>query len=353
MTIHHTANDIGFFTGNVYNSNPASQDYLWQIKSALKTRSWVVVATGDGSGPGAYTAGDGLTNNTQNSAPFVNAPAIANSICNHKAWFYIKTPNAAAEQGHLIFQNISSLFGSGIRVKFSRNGYDLTTADNERPPTGTVAGDDIVLVGGLDDVTPTGVELNAADGSGRFNMGISDTDPFFWITNWPSGDANNTKFIMIFDFVDDLDASDDYPYIAAARDLLTPSGGRVGQFWPTQDNIVHYSGGNAASGFGASRAVYVESLGYNFSEGTVLDRTLNLNCDINSMTGNEDTTRFMWCRTNRNAIPIGRKGKSKFVRWAGKERVKTDHLNDPGSRNFVYVNGVWLPWGLSGTDCIL
>jgi hypothetical protein len=158
---------------------------------------------------------------------------------------------------------------------------------------------------------------------------------------------------MIFDFVDDLDASDDYPYIAAARSLLTVPGDKVGKLWSGSDVITFYGGGNAASGFGSSRAVFVQSLGYNFSEGDNFARTLNLNVDINSMTANEDTTRYMWCRTNRNATPMGRKGKSKFVRWAGKARTKADHLDDPGSRNFVYVDGVWLPWGLSGTDCLL
>lgn len=357
MTIQHTANDVGFYVGNLYNISPDTQDFLWIIKSALKTYNWVILASGDGIGAGAYTAGDMLTNNTKNNGQYTNSPSVANSIANSRAWFLAKTPTAAPVQGYLTFQNIQSAFGNGVRIKFSRGGFDLTTANNESTPSGLL-GDEQVLVGAGDDITlPTGIDVNGANGSWKFNMGIEDdtSKPFFWIANWPNGDAVNTSFIMFFDFCEDLDTADDYPYIAAARSLLSNpgTGDKVGKLWPSADFITPFAGGFAASGFATSKAVGVEAMGYNFAEGDSFARSVNLNTDQNTITSKEDTTRLMWCRSNRNATPIGRKGKSIHIRWAGKLRTKADHLNDPTTRNFVFIDGVWVPWTLSGTDCIL
>lgn len=361
MTLQHTANDVGFYVGNGYNLNIPCQEFLWVLKSMLKTYNWRILASGDGDS--IYSASDILTNANRNQVNTVNTPNIGNSIANARAWFLVATPIGAAVQGYWIFQNIADFFGTAIRVKFSANGYNLATATFDTTPTAALSTpsvrDEVILLGSIDDVTPTGALIASPDNGFQFNMGVQDdvNFPFFWVTTWASGVGTTVNCLLLHDYVQNRDTADTYPYVAGGLQAIQASS-YVGSQWPASggDFIPQNVSGMLASRFGDAPAhltTPMHEITYNFSTGTGAEATFIHNMDQNTLTSKEETMNVMWGRSPRNPVATGYKGDSKYCRIPGKARVVADHLNDPTTRNFVYIHGLWLPWGLSGTDCVL
>jgi len=221
MTLYHVANDVSTFVGACFNSLIPPGEVIWRFKALLKTASWVVKQSADGS---LWSASDILlnaSNNNNTGAPNfyqlgMNLSYIVNSINNYNAYYVVETPvgTPAKFKGQFCIQHVEAYANGNysifLRVKFSKGGFANGTAT--AAPAPLVAGDERVIAGvhtGSTDAAPvayyTWVNQLASATEVRFNMGVNDdpNNPFFWLEGHKDGVADPDMFAM-WDSLDDL-----------------------------------------------------------------------------------------------------------------------------------------------------
>lgn len=158
----------------VFNTNlsPASPaEGIFQTKALLKTATWVVKASSDGTTLNA--AGDQIT----------TAVTGAGGMDNNRAWFRIQSP-AGAGGREFIFQR-STTTNTDWRIKYSAGaGFSGGAQSATQVPSAT---DEQIVVGGGIDASPTFTTAWAISSSFRWSAVADNAAPYAW---WASGFVN-------------------------------------------------------------------------------------------------------------------------------------------------------------------
>ena len=192
------------------NMTPASNvAMVFNLKRALKARSWVVTQSSDGL---TYNStGDQIT----------GSDTGANGLDNSKAWFVIRSPDSKI---WWTFQRDTTAAAGNVylwRVKISISAPASGSPGILQVPSVATASDEGVIIGGGSDASPTFAALfnNTGNGTFRQNIGVQDASPYnFWMVVFRNGRADSQDTYIIYDPLasGSYSASDPYPFMAAA-----------------------------------------------------------------------------------------------------------------------------------------
>lgn len=369
MTMRHIAADGATYSGNCFNIQPTSRQVMYYFKALAKTAGWRVLQSGDGVG--AYSSsGDILTNTNTGTGNTTGAPnffilaaatgpdTVANSICNYNAWFVIAPPSGAAAsfQGELCIQ-ISFLFDNGsryvgLRVRYSKTGFDSSTSSATTAPAPNGTGNAVVLFGAGTEVSPdTGSYwLNALNTNMRMNMGVDDdtTRPVFWLEAHDSA-TDESRVFSFWDALTSLRANDTDAVVVgwlggAGSTGVSNALSQIGTEGWTPTTM----SGWCATTLGDNITRYVSAAWLANSTG---DFALALGVDTTN--SNREADLYVeWVRTTRVGWPNGYKGRSLAFIWrtAATSRRQVDLKNQNGSGVSHVLNGtVWSPLNYGST----
>jgi hypothetical protein len=338
-----------WYTGNAYNLTPLQVEVLWVLASLFVAAGWRVLQSGDGLSTYSTTDGSAITNISTTDPGYSSNDGstyakIAGSLANNRAWLILATPAAAAVQGQLALQLISAGGSSlDLRVKFSAGGFANATSATTTPAATAGAGDQVLLLGGGTDASPTGTGLVVSNGSCRMNAAVdnSTSTPRAWCTLWDAA-SDTMRLGFVWDFVDQLlTASDTYPYVVGAVE-----GGWEDLF--SDVAAIGSSARCAATRFGGSATTKVALLTRYFHfAATDFDAV-----GVNSLNSKEDTLLVEWARPSSAGGARGLKGASTMIRQRGTSRSNGDNLTTTITREYVHANGLWVPWAITGTACV-
>jgi hypothetical protein len=347
MAYIQTISSGPWYTGNTYNLTPKQVEVLWILASLFVAAGWRVVQSGDGLSTYSTSDGSAITNvNTTDTSTFSSNDGstyakIAGSIANDRAWLVLKTPAAAAAQGELGLQLISAAGSAlSLRAKFSAGGFVAASHAQRLPAATGGSSDQVVLLGGGTDTSPTGTDIVCVNGGFRFNGAVDDSTatPRAWATIWDSA-SDTMRLGGVWDFVTDLlTGSDTYPYVVALvnDDWLASFGDAT--------NIAAAARGGATR-FGGSGTTKVALLERRFTEGTRYIEAIG----VNSLNSREDTIFPEWARPAAAGGARGLKGTSSVLRLRATARSSGDNLTTTITREFMHSNGLWVPWSIPGT----
>lgn len=369
MTYQTSCSDPGFYSGSTINLSPYNHEYLWILKSALKSAgSFYVRGSGDGNAIYSNSA-DILTNNNAYSpspGTYVSNsgggsdPKIANSCSNNLAFFIISPDALSPSVGEFCIQLLSFADGSHQwRVKFSSGGFAAVTSATQVPGPIT-AGDEIVLIGAGTDASPSaGTASGLYSLNYRFNVVVDDdvTTPRFWAGGWAAGAATNMTCGFLWDHIVNRHTGDDYTngFYACAdssafRQASMGDGGASLADAPTSPY------GVKSKRTGESTRPYAWtamcSTGYLVGgAGRYNSQTLGKDSYIDG----EPLVPMFYCRPGEGAMPTGKKGYSSIARYQATPHTIGDHGDDLPSLGLPYewvaMGEIWLPWN-SSTECI-
>lgn len=350
MAFLQTISSGSWYTGNAYNLVPNQVEVLWTFLSLAVAAGWRVVQSGDGLATYSTSSGSAITNlsttdtSTYSSNDGSTYAKIAGSLANNRAYFILAPAVAAPAQGQLAVQLISAGGSSlDVKLKFSAGGFNNASSALNMPAATGGTGDQVPLLGGGTDASPTGEGLVVSNGSCRLNMGF-DADPATpraWCTLWDSA-SDQMRFGFLWDLVDQLlPTSDTYPYVVGA----------VPDDWRNRFSTISTlgtAGYGAATRFGGSGTTKVGLLTRHFPFESVAYNALG----VNSLNSREDPLLVEWARPSSAGGARGFKGASTMVRDAATARSNGDNLTATATREFVFANGLWVPWSIPGTACV-
>lgn len=175
--------DTGFYTGSTIDiSSSRSEHSAFMLKSLLKSAGWIVKGSSDGYTIFSFATGSGVSSsdvitnyNVNSNIPFVGILPFTGSMANHGAWFVLQN-GTSASFSFQIDKSVSNLYYGGQnptswRIKYSIKGFNMSTSDYLKTPSPIYTGDELILVGGGTDATPTYASYFTYSGLTKFNAG--------------------------------------------------------------------------------------------------------------------------------------------------------------------------------------
>lgn len=360
MTMRHIAADGATYSGNCFNIQPTARQVMYFFKALAKTAGWRVQQSGDGVAAFS-SSGDVLTNTNTGNGNTTGAPnffilaaatgvdVVANSICNYNAWFVLAPPvgAGAAYQGEICIQisnvNDNGARYVGLRVRYSKTGFDSATANAFTAPAPNGTGNAVLLFGAGTDVSPSSSAywINAAATTLRVNMGVDDdtTRPVFWIEAHDNA-TNEARVFSFWDVVTSLRTNDTDAVVAGwfggagggaiANDLASLGN----ETWP----LDAYPVGRMATTFGDNITRYVSAAWLANATGPFPG-----GLGINTTNSNREEDLYVeYARSTRVGWPTGYKGRSLGFIWrtASTSRQEVDQKNQNGSGVSHVLNGL-------------
>jgi len=307
--------------------------------TALLTQGWTKPRDSDGT---TYSSG---------GTQVTGGGSGANGLANTNAWFVLRDPNSVRS---FAFQR--STTNLLWKVKYSR----AAGFSGGSPAAGVMASatDEVTLLGGGTDASPTFTTLLQADGTYRFNICAADTTlgfSFYWHA-FPSGDSYGLQRGMFLEVMatGSFPAGDPDP---AAVFVSAAAGVNVFSTHTTEGL------GSQGSTGGTARAWF----------GTVPDWRRCFTCVItdsqlniplagsnssavgpfgtNAYSGKDDLIPVPFGRPTNTSLsndgsPYGFKGFGQLLKICSKFRANYDTLSvaSPGAKDYIWVSGLVLPW---------
>lgn len=343
------------YTGLCINLSPDRKDYMWIMKSLLKTAGWRVIASGDVAG-NFSSSGDVFSNNTTNAVDTLNDntpitnPYIARSMSNYNpitgrgCWFIVAPPLTAPAQIYICVQQCGFV-PSSLRIKVSCDGgWDTTTGTTNQVPSLNGGATEGVTHGSGTDAAPLAGALMSANNVVRFNMGVdSDVNtPCYYIDLW-GNNSNTSTFTQFCDFLTSRTTGDNYPYVYNLVNVPDfNSYGAHGVTLPTQ-------GVGGWTAIGSSGTVKCSMLVFSHTLDSILTQYPS-----NYLSNKEDVTPCAWGRPADNAPPNFFKGLSRMYRLCGAAHDNGDHIDTTGVTTLDFMTNKQLakPWNAAPTTCV-
>ena len=302
--------------------------WIFNLKRALKARSWVVTQSSDGTTYNA--AGDQIT----------SGGSGAGGMDNPRAWFVIHSPDSKV---WWCFQKDTTASGGNsyqwrIKVAFANFGSGSPSAT--QTPACATATNETYLKGGGTDASPTFAALFASAISGwRQHIAVMSTAPYaFWTVGWQGGrPAPNDTFI----FYDPL-ASGTYPSADTTPFVVGASYANQALSLASISNYNWVKPMNSA-GVKTWSAVTVATLYTSGYSARVVppDSTSSM---VNCEDGSDTQIRPWWVRASGPGAPFGVVGQSSIIRWNSVYRTTGDTFTVSTSRDAVMFEDVVLDW---------
>lgn len=312
-----------------------SGEIFFKLKETLKAAGWTVVSSSDGTTLNA--SGDQIT----------QAGSGAGGMYNVRAWFRIRSPSFAAKTREFIFQPVTAV-ASAWRIKYSVDGF--STIGSQTATVTPSGADEVILLGGGTDASPTGGTANWADGGAGTRLNVicgNAAEGYAWyLLGWLPNLTSATTTVFGFDYLLNTDAADVDPYAL----LVAPNSAFLWHI--TQSNSVFgtYSTqqrawilkGLAGAGFVAVGGVafaLTNTIGPSFF-GT--DPTV----------GGDGQLPIIYQRYSGLSAPIGFKGVSKALKHTTVASRRTGiALSQLATADRVLVDLVSFPW--NGSDPLI
>ncbi len=324
------------------NSVPATGALaIYSLLTTLVAATWTKPKDSDG------------TTYSSSGAQVTGGATGANGLANTSAWFVVRDPNSAR----------SFSFQRGTtnvlwRVKYSRAaGFSGGSPAAAQTPSAT---DEVILLGGGTDASPTYATLLNTDGSYRFNVCACDTTlgySFYWHT-FPAGDATGVQRGMFLDVMTtgSFPAGDIDPAVV----FVAASGVNSTTLFSGYDTegLGSYTGvgGQANAWYGtAPDWRKVMALSIVESHRNVVAAPINAagsyGCGTNAYSAKDDILPVPWGRTvnatySPGGAPYGFKGFGQLFKMSTKFRSNYDTLSvaSAGAKDYIWISGMVLPW---------
>lgn len=297
-------------------------DIFYYLKGVLKQAGWTVVRSGDGS------ASPGTSGVNYGSADYITGYGSgANGINNNGAWYVVQQPGSSRQ----ILVQRSATLSSTFAVYYSYSaGFSGGSWNARTAPTAT------------DSQTVANCLWSGA-ATYRFSIGADNAAPYgFYMFTFPTGGGNPYATLIMEPLVTGTyDSSDSDPYVfigtqtTAASAQVSPllSAGLISETAGTGP-LTWFKVGTASAAW-----VQMPGMNYQSSVGAVFPA----GAGTNPFSGNDEIIPIMYGRRNGIASS-GFKGVGSLVKWLGPSRSTGDTLSIGGTRNYVTVGNITLPW---------
>jgi hypothetical protein len=287
---------------------------MYNFKACAKTAGWSVPSSGDG-----------LSSYSSSSDTITGSSSGANGLANSSAWFRIRDPAGVRE---ITVQRNSNL---NWRIKYSASArFTGGSPSATQTPSAT---DEVILLGGGTDASPTYAALLTADAGYTWKVGFDNASPYGF---WSGGIINGGASLGGAFWMDPVngDASDTDPVVfyipggawnsASYYGLSGPKG------WLSN---THTSSGNFVV---LSAAVYYDSgnAANLFPAGLV----------TNPFSGKQDGIPPFYARRAAATAPQGVKGVSRMLKWIGTSKSNGETLTVVSSQDYIIMSGLAFPW---------
>ena len=296
---------------------------MYQFISTLISAGWSKTKDSDGttySSSGVQVTGGGTG---------------TNGLANTNAWVVLQAPSVSGAQRSITIQRGTTnvLF----RIKYSAAaGFTGGSPAAGVTPTAT---DEVIIVGGGTDASPTFTSVLGADASYRQHIacgGSAEGYSFWFFCNATGTPALSTKIFYLDVLLNPLTSDPDPAVIGfsatnAIADFLNAVAAAASPFsakaWlgtlPTSSNNV---------------PVGLFSIG-----GYTIHTSTNLG--VSPWTSKDVVSQsLVWVRPSSSAAPIGVKGLSRIFQSASTPRTNMDTLSISTTMDHVYIYGCVLPW---------
>lgn len=295
---------------------------VYELKGLLKTAGWTVLSSSDGTTYNA--AGDQITTGASG----------AGGMANNSAWFRIQSPVGAGGQ-QFIFQR--GTVNTGWKIKRSRtSGFTGGSPSATQVPSAT---DEVTILGGGTDASPTFATWFGIDGLYRWNVGADNASPYgFWAGSFPTGGGNPAAFLCVDPLFSTNPSDADQFWMHAAVS---------GQNGCSSSTIMSEAGTSTTSRnlsqiiSAAPGSSYAEFPGcsYNIGANVVIPGGL----PTNPISIKDEAFPIIIARRSALAIP-GYKGITTILRWVGISRTTGDTLTLSTTRDRIIYRDISLPW---------
>jgi len=307
--------------------------------TALLTQGWTKPRDSDGT---TYSSG---------GTQVTGGGSGANGLANTNAWFVLRDPGGV--RSFAFQRGTTNLLW---KVKYSR----AAGFSGGSPAAGVMASatDEITLLGGGTDASPTFATFMGTDGTYRFNCCACDSTlgySFYWFA-FTSGDSISVQRCMFLDVMatGTFASGDPDPavvFIPAAAGVNVFSG-YSNQGLDSKSS----TGGVARAWFGTVPDWRLcPTIQYIDGNSGIQQAPFNISSvgsfGINSVTGKDDLLPAMYGRTTSVSTsnvgsPYGFKGFGQLIRWSTKFRAQFDTLSvaSPGARDYIWISCAALPW---------
>lgn len=322
------------------NSVPATGALaIYSLLSTLLAATWTKPQDSDG------------TTYSSSGAQVTGGAAGTNGLANTSAWFVVRDPNSA--RSFSFQRGTTNLLW---RVKYSRAaGFSGGSPAAAVTPS---ASDEVVLLGGGTNASPTYGTLLSADGSYRFNVCACDTTlgySWYWHL-FPAGDATGVQRGMFLDVmttgsfpVGDIDP--------AVVFVPTNVSGTIFSGYFTEGLGYYGSPGGMANAWFGTVPDWRNVFAFSIAESTRSTMVAPVNttgvhgCGTNAYSSKDDILPVPWGRTVNTALspggaPYGFKGFGQLFKMSTKFRANYDTLSvaSASAKDYIWISGMVLPW---------
>jgi hypothetical protein len=322
------------FIFNINNTPATGAGAIFLLKELLKSASWVVTSSSDAT---TYFANsDGLTSSGSSTA----------GLGNSNAWFLVQMSGTSGGTNNLVKQFTFQRGTTDLvwRVKLSVTGtFTLATAGATitKTPFGT---DEVILLGGGTDATPTFATLFGTNGTYRWHAMADNASPFGWYSvAYPTGGGNPNHCLMLDPLLSGTYPPEDVdPYMY----YFTPNGNTM--FNGTSGDFISETA--APRGF---LGLISGSKFVNITPQTLVvfgsSQTFPAGLPVNPWNSKDDTFPVFYARRLAAVTAQGYKGQSSFMRFNAVSRITGDTLStvSSGSNDRIIITHVTLPWSQS------
>ena len=308
------------FLYSVNNTTATGGTNLFIAMNLLISAGWVVKSSSDGT---TYNStGNQITSGNTGTGGYANS----------RAWFRIQAPLVGSQRRELLFQTPSGATASA-RIKYSASaGFIGGSPNATQVPSAT---DEVVIIGGGTDVTPTGTGLFSSDGSYRFSMMAGDASigySFYWFGS-AIGSQSNISAGFIFDVLQNGS------YNSLDTDPCVFYGAQNGTFFTTA-----LGGSYTANGL----------LGTAYAKLSIVTTNANSNIIFPAGQGSRETQNIfslkdelfpaIWGRDGAATPPTGIKGISSIMLVTSVSRTTLNTQTINSTRDRIILGYYSFPW---------
>ena len=272
-----------------------------------------------------------------------------NGLQNTNAWFVVQAPAFNTITRSLCFQRGTN--NQTWRIKYSPTGFSGGSPSATQVPSAT---DEVVVIGGGTDSSPSFSTLFGADGGYRFNGCAGDSSVgygIYWYA-FTTGNAGLGQSSILLDVLASgtYPSADTDPAVVAVMASSNNAPFQYGQWQNSSSADCPYGLYNNAGTHVFQRCP--PQLVYDYVSGNVgfgASTTSGTGFGQNSWTTKDDLFPVLYGRHKGLSAPFGFKGVGTLVKYTSQQRANCDTMNvDGGTKNYIWINGCALPW--DGTD---
>lgn len=312
------------FTFSVNQTPSTGSVAMYTFISALTTAGWSKIRDSDAS---TYSS---------SGTQVTSGAGGTNGLGNTNAWVVLRAPIVGSNTRSICIQRgTTDLLW---RIKYSANaGFTGGTPSASQVPSAT---DEAVICGSGTDASPVGYAILGTNTSYRMHVVAGGAAEFYSFCLWcfTTGGTTATKFLFM-----DVLATGSFSALDVDPAIIGANNGTpvTSDFMNTNPTLTNPR--PAASWFGATSSISnFQGVGIMSPQGLIPHTSGGYG--NNPFSAKDVGLPCFWCRTSSAPTPNGPKGFSSLFRLNTTGRTNMDVFNVLGVRDFVYFQGLQIPW---------